>query len=165
MSRRAIFLDRDGTLIENLDYLSDPAGVRVLPGVPDALVRLREAGYLLVIATNQSGIGRGFLSREEYEAVNRATLAALGVGFDGIYVCPHAPEENCSCRKPAPGLLLRAAAELDVELSGSYMIGDRESDVGAGLNAGCRAILLSSTPPESGTVHAPDLAAAVELIL
>jgi D-glycero-D-manno-heptose 1,7-bisphosphate phosphatase len=161
----AVFLDRDGTLIEDRDYLDDPAGVELLPGVNEWLPRLRDAGYLLVVVTNQSGIGRGYFTKEDYLRVTERMVEALPVPLDGIYYCPHAPEQSCECRKPAPDLLFRAAAELGVELAASWMIGDTERDVLAGLNAGCRAVLIGDGPAPTGVPVAAGFASAVRIIL
>jgi D-glycero-D-manno-heptose 1,7-bisphosphate phosphatase len=163
--RRAVFLDRDGTLIEDPGYLSRPEGVRVLPGASEALRRLRAAGFLLVVVTNQSGIGRGYYSEEDYARVHAATEEALGLRFDGERHCPHAPESKCSCRKPAPGMLHAAARELAIDLGRSFLVGDRESDVGAGIAAGCGAVLLGAGPAPEGVLSAADLRAAADLIL
>lgn len=164
--RTAVFLDRDGTLIEDRGYLADPAGVRVLPGVPEALRRLRNSGLPLVIATNQSGIGRGYYGEEDYRAVNRAMFDAVDVPFLDVRHCPHAPGDGCDCRKPAPGLLLAAARAHGIRLDASYMIGDSERDALAGVNAGCRAsFLLGAGPAPAGVRLARDLPAAAEAIL
>jgi D-glycero-D-manno-heptose 1,7-bisphosphate phosphatase len=162
---RAVFLDRDGTLIEDTGYLSRPEEVRVLPGVTAALGRLAAAGYALVVVTNQSGIGRGYFSEDDYRAVDRAFRSAIGVPLDAVHLCPHAPEANCSCRKPAPGMLRTAARELGIELERSWAVGDRERDVLAGLAAGCRAVLIGGGPGPAGARVAPDLEGAVEIIL
>ncbi len=138
--KKAVFLDRDGTLIFDEGYISDPEKVVLIPGVADALKRLSGAGFLLVVVSNQSGIGRGYFSEESSKAVNsrmEQLLAEESVRVDGIYCCPHSPEEKCQCRKPRPGLLLKAAAELGIDLSMSAMLGDKESDAEAGLSAGC----------------------------
>jgi histidinol-phosphate phosphatase family protein len=163
--RWAVFLDRDGTLIEDPGYLSRPEGVRVLPGVPAALRRLRAAGCLLVLVSNQSGIGRGYYAEEDYARVHAATEAALGFRFDGERHCPHHPDSKCSCRKPAPGMLLSAARKLSIDLRRSFVVGDRESDVLAGRAAGCRAVLIGPGPAPEGVLTAPDLAGAADLIL
>jgi D-glycero-D-manno-heptose 1,7-bisphosphate phosphatase len=187
--RPAVFLDRDGTLIEHVPYLSDPALVRVLPGAAEALVRFRRAGFACVLVTNQSAIGRGMLTLERLEEIHAELdrhLAVRGATLDAIYYCPVAPESDertlveCPDRKPGPGMLLRAAAERQLDLSASWMVGDLISDVLAGLNAGCRSILVHSgqtTAPQPGSAVDPapsvagralvaaDLAAAAELIL
>ena len=182
--RPAVFLDRDGTLIEHVHYLSDPDHVRLLPGAATALTRLRRAGFVCVLVTNQSAIGRGMITEarlhEIHVTMNRQ-LAEAGAALDAIYFCPDMPAgddrtvvEN-SRRKPGPGMLLQAADELGVELADSWMIGDLISDVLAGLNAGCRSILVPSgkTPASDLEAHssagiyltATDFAAASQLIL
>jgi rfaE bifunctional protein nucleotidyltransferase chain/domain len=143
--RAVVFLDRDGTLIEDLGYPRDPEAVRLLPGAAGALRALASAGFLLVIVSNQSGVGRGLITQEEAAAVHArlvSLFAAEGVNFDACLYCPHAPDAGCPCRKPSPGLLLRAAADLNIDLASSVMVGDKEGDAEAGLRAGCRAVLL-----------------------
>ena len=165
MSSPAVFLDRDGTLNEDVGYLSRPEEVHILPGVPEALADLRSAGYLLVVVTNQSGIGRGYYTEEEYRSVDEAVREGLGLEPDLVLHCPHAPGAKCSCRKPAPGMLRRASRELGIDLGRSFMVGDRERDTAAGAAAGCRPILLTDGPAPAGVRAAADLSAAVELIL
>jgi histidinol-phosphate phosphatase family protein len=147
MADRAVFLDRDGTVIEDPGYLSDPSGVRLLPGAADALRALRAAGYQLVLVSNQSGIGRGYFTAEQAEAVHRRVVEQLsrkGVVLDDARYCPHAPDDGCPCRKPRPGLLLAAARELGLDLGASFMVGNSSVDIGAGRNAGCRTILFGA---------------------
>lgn len=142
---KAVFLDRDGTLIADEYYLADPEFVRLLPGAAAVLVELKKLGFLLVLVSNQSGIGRGLINSDQAAQVHRRMeelLADCGVRLDAVYYCPHAPEEGCLCRKPAPGMLLRAATELGIELAESIMIGDKMSDVEAATAAGCRPLLL-----------------------
>ena len=175
MPRPAVFLDRDGTLIEDREYLSDPAGVRLLPGVPEGLRRLREAGFALVVVTNQSGIGRGWMTDADYAAVAAEVdrqLAEYDIVFDAVYFCPARPDANDPDRKPAPGMFLRAARELDIDLAKSYSVGDSLRDVIAGRDAGCRAGILVQTGkplPEPdqrlGWRIAADFREAVEVIL
>ena len=148
-ARRAVFCDRDGTLIEDVGYPRDPDGVRLVAGATDALAALRRAGFALVVVNNQSGIGRGIISPEQAESVHErfvAELAAHGVELDDVRYCPHAPDELCPCRKPSPGLLREAARELGVDLEASFMVSDKPSDVEAGRRAGCRTILLAPAP-------------------
>jgi D,D-heptose 1,7-bisphosphate phosphatase len=183
IGRPAVFLDRDDTLIADVPYLSDPAGVRLLPGAAEALAALRRAGFALVLATNQSAVGRGMISearlREIHDELERR-LAAVGSGLDAIYHCPYAPRSTDRTviehpdRKPAPGMLLRAAKEMRLDLAASWMVGDLISDVLAGLHAGCRSILVGSNAnldelpaaAEAGRIFtAADLAAAADLIL
>ena len=139
--KRALLLDRDGTLIVDVGYPRDPERVELLPGAAEVLRELQQR-YALVIVSNQSGIGRGMIQPEEAAAVHQRVLARFaeeGVQFAGAYMCPHAPDEDCECRKPAPGMLLQAAAELGLALEASVMIGDKHADVQAGWSAGCRA--------------------------
>jgi D-glycero-D-manno-heptose 1,7-bisphosphate phosphatase len=154
--QRAVFADRDGTLIEDPGYLADPDGVRLLPGAAEALAVLGGRGFRLVVVSNQSGIARRLISEEQAAAVHERFLAELerrGVRLDGVRYCPHGPDDGCSCRKPLPGLLVDAAAELDVDLARSFMVGDTTSDVEAGRSAGCTTILLSS---EAAATPGPD---------
>jgi len=154
LPRSAVFLDRDGTLIEDMRYPRDSSQVRLLPGAAEALRQLKEAGFALIVVSNQSGLGRGLITPEEAAAVHArfvGLLAEAGVTLDACYYCPHAPEAGCDCRKPKPGLLLRAAVEHGLDLPTSVMVGDKLSDVDAGNAAGCRSILFaffcSTRPP------------------
>jgi D-glycero-D-manno-heptose 1,7-bisphosphate phosphatase len=133
-ARPAVFLDRDGTLIAERDYLADPAGVELIPGALSALRSLREAGLALVIVTNQSGITRGLYSEEDYSRVTErleSLFAEAGIRMDGIYHCPHHPDFDggCDCRKPGPGMYAKAARELGLDLRRSFYVGDKLSDV------------------------------------
>jgi histidinol-phosphate phosphatase family protein len=151
--RAALFLDRDGTIIEDTGYPRDPALVRLMPGAPAALrVAKDELGLVLVIVSTQSGVARGLVTPEEARAVQGRVVeafAAEGVRFDGAYFCFHGPDDGCACRKPRPGLLRDAIRELGVDPARSVMIGDKAADVEAGLAAGCRAALAF------GGLHAP----------
>jgi len=143
--RPAVFVDRDGTLVREVGYLADPADLDVLPGAAEALRGLAAAGYALVVVSNQSGVGRGLFGIERvHEAMARlrAQLRAAGVELDGVYFCPHRPDQGCPCRKPAIGLLRRAAEDLHLGLSGSWMVGDKRIDVETGRRAGAGAILV-----------------------
>jgi histidinol-phosphate phosphatase family protein len=165
---RAVFLDRDGTVNEEVGYLGRPEGLRLLPGVTAALAALQAAGWQLIIVSNQSGVGRGLFPQAAVEAVDarlRELLAAAGVRLTASYYCPHAPWESCLCRKPAPGLLLRAAADLGIDLPRSYMVGDAPRDVAAGRAAGCRTILLGAAADAAADVVLPDLPTAAAWIL
>ncbi len=147
MSRSAVFLDRDGTVIEDRDYLRDPDGVRLLPGADRAIARLAKAKVPVVIVTNQSGIGRGYFSEAEYQAVHQrvdALITAAGGTVLATYHCPHSPElaPPCDCRKPAGGLFRRAARDHDLDMGRSYYVGDRLRDLEAGFLAGGRCFLL-----------------------
>ncbi|MFA6125120.1 MAG: HAD-IIIA family hydrolase [Sphingomonas sp.] len=133
--RPALFLDRDGTVIDNVPYLDDPARVSLLTGARETIAAFRSAGYAVIIVTNQSGVARGFVSPERYRAVEAAVLAALGPGLvDATYVCPFHPVHPW--RKPEPGMLLAAAHDLGLRLADSTMVGDTLADVMAGARAG-----------------------------
>jgi D-glycero-D-manno-heptose 1,7-bisphosphate phosphatase len=167
---RAVFLDRDGTLIEDVGYPRDPDDVRLVDGAAEALARLAAAGFRLVVVSNQSGIGRGLVDPDEAQAVHDRLVSEFerrGIAFDGAKYCPHAPDEGCECRKPAPGLLLAAAQELGLDLESSFMIGDKQSDVEAGRRAGSRAVLLARAEGNSNDADyvAADWSDAVNFIL
>jgi D-glycero-D-manno-heptose 1,7-bisphosphate phosphatase len=137
----AVFLDRDGTIMRDADYCSDPKQVEIFPGVPEALRRLKAGGYKLIVITNQSGIGRGFFTLEDYRGVEMEVIRQLGDGLiDATYFCPDAPGQPSACRKPAPGMVWQAAREHHVDLARSFFVGDKESDVECGRNAGLRTI-------------------------
>jgi D-glycero-D-manno-heptose 1,7-bisphosphate phosphatase len=141
--RRAVFLDRDGTLIEDPGYPKCPEQVRLLPGAAQAMRQLREAGFALVVISNQAGVGRGLITPGEAAAVHARFVelfAAEGVAFDDVRYCPHAPADGCACRKPSPRMIEESAARLGIALAKSFMIGDKESDVEAGRRAGCAGI-------------------------
>ncbi|MBK7198126.1 MAG: HAD-IIIA family hydrolase [Myxococcales bacterium] len=145
---RALFLDRDGTLIVDVGYPRDPATVALLPGAAAALAAL-PSEVALVIVTNQSGLARGMVTPAEAAAVQAQVerqFAAAGVRFAGVYVCPHGPDDGCRCRKPAPGMLLDAARDLGLDLDRSLMIGDKAADVAAGRAAGCAALRFAEDP-------------------
>ena len=166
--RPAIFLDRDGTLIEDVGYARDPEGVRLLDGVAEALGALRSAGFALVVVSNQSGLARGLVTPEEAHAVHERfirELRAHGVELDDVRYCPHAPDDGCTCRKPAPGLLLASARDLNLDLGDSFMVGNTSADVEAGRAAGCRTILVGQPDAASATHGAADWAEAVSVLL
>jgi D-glycero-D-manno-heptose 1,7-bisphosphate phosphatase len=165
---RAVFLDRDGTLIHNVPYCSDPAEVQVLPGVTQSLRKLREHGFKLVIVTNQSGIGRGYFEEEKFWKVQAAFEQQIGPNIiDATYFCADHPDKATDRRKPGPGMLIEAAHDLKLDLASCFMIGDSESDVEAGIRAGVKAAILIGTmekePPEKVWI-AKDFPAAVELV-
>ena len=143
--RRGVLLDRDGTLIEDVGYPRDPAAVRLLAGAPAALRRFRDLGLRLVVVSNQSGIGRGLITQAEADAVHARFVELLdreGVQLDDVRYCPHAPEEGCTCRKPAPTLMVDAATQLGLDLEGSFAIGDQPRDLESARAAGCRTLVL-----------------------
>jgi D-glycero-D-manno-heptose 1,7-bisphosphate phosphatase len=171
--RRAVFLDRDGTIIEDAGYLRDPAGVRLLPGAAHAIRHLNEHGLIAVVATNQSGIARGLLTLDEYNATERRVdelLTLEGARLDAHYFCPHLPELNgpCDCRKPGSLLYRQAAERFGIDLSRSWWVGDRLRDVLPAEGFGGRGILVGTTEPEGAEsnrfLRARDLMGAVELI-
>lgn len=150
--RPAVFLDRDGVLVEDVHHLHRSDQLRVIPGAGDALRLLRERGFVLVVVTNQSAVARGLCSEAELADIHRrlaALLEAQGGRYDALYYCPHHPTEgrgafrvDCECRKPAPGMLLKAATEHRLDLRGSYLIGDKRSDMEAAHRAGCRGVFV-----------------------
>ncbi len=159
ISSPAVFLDRDGTVIYDAGYPHDPEQVALLSGAGEALADLARSGFKTVIVSNQSGIGRGFVTEAQATAVHErfvSLLESLGVRIDGAYYCPHSPDDGCTCRKPSPELLLRAAEELDLDLGRSIMVGDKASDVEAGRRAGCTTILLAPGPSAPETDASPD---------
>jgi D-glycero-D-manno-heptose 1,7-bisphosphate phosphatase len=150
--RPAVFIDRDGTLTEEVGYVNHPSRLRLLPRSAEAVRRLNGAGIAAVVATNQAGIARGYFSEDVMHAVHERLVGELkdaGAHLDGLYVCPHHPSEgappfrtDCDCRKPKPGLLVRAARELDLDLSDSAMVGDKASDLLVAPAVGASAILV-----------------------
>jgi histidinol-phosphate phosphatase family protein len=153
LGRPVVFLDRDGTLIHDRHYLSDPAGVELLPGAGEAVARLNRAGLFVVLVTNQSGIGRGFFGEDEYRAVHRRLvelLAADGARLDADYHCPLAPDEPDpgAMRKPGAGMFLQAAREHGLDLAASWLVGDRVRDVAPARELGGRAVLVRGPQTE-----------------
>jgi D-glycero-D-manno-heptose 1,7-bisphosphate phosphatase len=147
MSRRAILFDRDGTLIVEKHYLHDPNEVVLEAGVVEALVRLRDLGFVFVVVSNQSVVGRGYFGLDAVDTVNARVAKILdehGIVVEGWYVCPHAPDEPCDCRKPLPSLALRAAKELGLDLGRSWVVGDKKSDVAFADAVGARSILVAT---------------------
>ncbi len=184
MPGRAVFLDRDKTLIDDPGYLDHPDGVRLLPGVAEGLRRLKAAGFRVVVVTNQSAIARGKVTVAGLETIHaelRRQLTSAGVELDAIYYCPYHPDGTVPPynrehdeRKPAPGMLFRAAREMNLDLAKSWMVGDRLRDIQAGHRAGCRTVLVrsdSTEPAEDFTgqdrpdFEADGLLAAADMIL
>ncbi|MEK7798175.1 MAG: lipopolysaccharide heptosyltransferase II [Nitrospirota bacterium] len=175
-----VYLDRDGTLNFDPGYLNQPDQLRLLPGVGQAVARLNRAGFKAIVLSNQSGLARGLITTEQLDAIHRRLrelLAADGARLDGIFICPHHPEDACSCRKPAPGLVMRARQELGLASDHAVVIGDKASDVGLARNIGATAVfVLSGHHPEEEQARmadqglapdfmARDLAGAVKWIL
>jgi D-glycero-D-manno-heptose 1,7-bisphosphate phosphatase len=180
--KKAVFLDRDGTINEEREYLFRVEDMSFIPGAVEAMALLKAAGFTLVVVTNQSGIGRGFYHEADLERLHefmQAELEKSSAAVDAFYFCPHHPVHgkgdyllNCACRKPLPGMILQAAADHGIELAASWMVGDKLADVEAGVAAGCRPILVksgygadeaNSVPP--GIPVVDNLLAAVRLIL
>jgi D-glycero-D-manno-heptose 1,7-bisphosphate phosphatase len=141
--RKAVFFDRDGTLMEEVHYCGDSSKVKVYPKVPEALRALKQAGFLNFIVSNQSGIGRGFITEAQYHSVQRELLRQIGEGLiDASYFCPDAPDVPSLRRKPQPGMLLEASAEFGVDLSASYLVGDKAADIECGRRVGAVTVLV-----------------------
>jgi D-glycero-D-manno-heptose 1,7-bisphosphate phosphatase len=153
--RPAVFLDRDGTINEDVDYLRHPDQMRLIPGAAAAIARLNQRGLAVIVVTNQSAVARGLLTENDLAAIHlhlHELLAAEGAHVDGIYYCPHHPEaanadfrRDCDCRKPGPGMLLQAARDHGLDLAASVMIGDSRRDLEAGKIAGCKSLILVRT--------------------
>jgi D-glycero-D-manno-heptose 1,7-bisphosphate phosphatase len=178
--RIGVFLDRDGTVAEEVGYLNHLSRFRIFPFAATAIRRLNDAGLPVIVVTNQSGVALGFFPEELVERVHEqmvSELAARGARLDGIYYCPHRSEDDCLCRKPRPGLLERAAREHGVKLSGSYLVSDRYADLAMAHAAGCHSILVltgygrgeyewnRTRWPRQPENIAEDLSAAVDLVL
>ena len=167
----AVFIDRDGTIMEDCVYCSDPKNVKIFPGVPEALRRLKSNRFKLIIVTNQSGIGRGLFTLEQYRAVEAEVLRQLGDSLiDATYFCPDVPSQHSTHRKPATGMVVEATRDHQVDLSRSFLIGDSEIDVECAHNAGVRAIrvrtgLQRDTTGSMADWRTDDLAAAVKIVL
>jgi D-glycero-D-manno-heptose 1,7-bisphosphate phosphatase len=167
----AVFIDRDGTIIEDADYCFHPRQVKVFPGVPEALRRLKSKGFKLIVITNQSGIGRRFFTVDEYRSVESEVSRQLGHGLiDATYFCPDVPGQHSSHRKPSPGMILQAKREHEIDLTRSFFIGDKEIDVECGRNAGVRTIRVQTgfdrdISSSAADWTAKDLPAAAHIIL
>lgn len=182
-AHRAVFLDRDGTINVEKDYLIHPDKFEFYPGTPEAIARLNSAGFLVIVVTNQSGVARGYFDIAHVDALHAYILDELipfGAVIDGFYFCPHHPQAgagiyrtDCDCRKGKPGMLLQAAADWGIDLARSFMVGDKDADLLAGMKAGCSCILVRTGYGEEYRPFAADhdilvvtdLAAAVDSIL
>ena len=163
MMQKAIFLDRDGTINHDPGYIKDPSIVKILPGVAEGIKRLKnDFGFKMLVVSNQAGVSKGLMTLEDVENVNRRVNELLmeeGAEIDAFYYCPFHPEidsqEKAKCRKPSPFMIVQAAEDFEVDLSLSYMIGDKASDVEAGINAGVKTVLMesSSTAQEISALH------------
>ena len=183
MSRRAVFLDKDGTLTVDVPYNVDPARLRLMPGAIEGLSKLREAGYELIVVSNQSGVARGYFDEAALDRLFdhlRQSVEAEGIPLLAVYHCPHHVDGSiaaysfaCDCRKPGAGLLRRAAGEQGIDLRSSFMVGDILDDIEAGKSAGCRTVLIDNggetewllSPARTPDYTAPDITAAAEIIV
>lgn len=176
MTGPVVLLDRDGTIIVDRDYLADPAGVMLERHALKGLRRLTRAGATLAVVTNQSGIGRGYFGEDAVRGVNDRVAELLAQGevcIAGWYICPHAPDQACDCRKPAPGLAVRAGAALGFDPADAYVVGDKASDVGLGTATGATSVLVRTgygtrtamTLPAGAAMIVEDLAEAAEQIV
>jgi D-glycero-D-manno-heptose 1,7-bisphosphate phosphatase len=180
MKDPAVFLDRDGTINEEMGYINDLSRLRILPGVAEALKLLKSHGFKLIVISNQSGPARGYFPKElvfETNELLQKRLKKKSVSIDDFFICFHHPEENCSCRKPKPGLILKALKKYSIDLERSYLIGDKIIDIETAKNAGIKGILvltgygkgeLKYVAPQKGIAPyfvAKDLKSAAEFII
>jgi D-glycero-D-manno-heptose 1,7-bisphosphate phosphatase len=174
LAKRFVLIDRDGTLIVEKHYLSDPHALELIPDAAPALRRLLDAGWGVCVITNQAGVGRGFFDMQQLDKVHRRLeemLAQYGVKLDGLYLCPHDPKDNCYCRKPSPGLVHKAIAAHGFDPKEAWVIGDKDSDIELGNSVGAKSILVRTgygknyERASSADFVVDDLVAAVELIL
>ncbi len=145
MGNRAVFIDRDGTINVNVEYLDDPDNLMMHPTVAEGIKRLKDEGFNVIVITNQSGIARGYFSVETLAKIHQKMkndLLKKGADVDAIYYCPHHPDENCDCRKPKTGLLKKAIKDFNIDVEESYFIGDRMLDIEAGHTIGCKTVLV-----------------------
>ena len=169
--RRAVFLDRDGTLMEDVHYCSDAQKVNIYPGVPEALRKLKDAGFCTLIITNQSGIGRGLVTEVQYRSVQEELMRQIGEGLiDAAYYCADAPGVPSVRRKPELGMIIEAAADFDIDLAQSYFVGDKITDIECGRRAGMRTILVltghgADESSAASDFSATDISQAVDIIL
>lgn len=155
MKQKAVFIDRDGTLIEEVNFLHRVEDLLYFPFTDEAVRLLKENGFLVVLVTNQSGIGRGIYTVEDMDSVHEKIQNDLTEKLDAIYFCPHLPNADCECRKPRLGMITSALADLPIDLENSWMIGDKNLDVELGLNAGIKPIMVKTG---YGEKHLPELA-------
>jgi len=172
MTKRAVFLDRDGTMAKDVHYCRRPEDFRLFPNTAKAIKLLSEHGFKVIVITNQSGIARGYFTEEALTQIHekmKTELAKEGAWIDGIYYCPHHPDDNCNCRKPKPKLVLQAAKEHDIDLKHSFVVGDLSLDIDMGKAVGCKTILLLDSPQEDMNISpdyiASDLLEATQYVL
>jgi len=174
MADRAIFLDRDGTMAIDVVYCSRPEDFKLFPLAARAVKLLNDHGYKVIVVTNQSGVARGYFTEDMLEKIHQKMqedLAKEGAIVDGIYHCPHHPDDKCKCRKPEPEMVLRAVSEHDIDLQRSFVVGDKQMDVQLGKRVGCRTVLIApdaggdEARPFSPDYVAPDLYQAAQWII
>lgn len=151
---KAVFLDRDGTIVEDVGYMNSPKQIQFIPGAIEAIKKLNEAGYKVVVITNQAGVAKGFITEDMLQTIDKTLqkfILSGGAYLDGLYYCPHHPEhglypykQDCQCRKPKPGLFKKAEQDLNVDLARSWMIGDKATDMEAGKRAGTKTIFVTT---------------------
>ena len=164
---RAVFIDRDGTIARDVHFCRRPEDFEILPTVHQAIRMFNRARFKTVVITNQSGVARGYFTDEALRRINRhmeAELARCGARLDAVYYCPHHPDDGCQCRKPKPGLIFKAAADLDIRLTNSFMVGDGARDVEAGKAAGCRTVLVTTGPEGTEKIATPPDYIAASLV-
>lgn len=169
MSSKAVFIDRDGTIARDVPYCSRPEDFELFPGVAEAIRLLNRSGFKVVVITNQSGIARGYFDEQMLSRIHARMLELLAgqqARIDGIYYCPHHPDDKCDCRKPQPAMVFRAARDLDIDLSLSYVIGDTEMDCEMAVRAGCRgAVKIAESGQTIAWYRASTFKEAVEWIV
>jgi len=156
---KAVFLDRDGTMVRDVHYCSRVEDFELLPSVSEAVKLLNDDGFKVVVVTNQSGIARGYFTEEVLAKIHekmKLELAKGGASVDGIYYCPHHPDDNCGCRKPKTTLFLKAVKDFDIDLGKSFVVGDMPMDIEAGKSLGCRTVLIGNSNKRGGIGCSPD---------
>ena len=159
MANRAVFIDRDGTIAENVGYCRSPEDFKLFPTMVKAIKLLKQHAFKVIVITNQSGIARGYLTEETLAQIHqkmKEELAKESAHVDAIYYCPHHPDDNCECRKPKPKLVLQAAKDHDLDLKRSFVVGDQHKDIELGKAVGCRTILIKTTPSTDDDIVKPD---------
>jgi len=160
MANRAVFIDRDGTMANDVGYCHRPEDFELLPDTAKAIRLLNQHNFKVIVITNQSGIARGYFTEETLAEIHekmRGELAKEGAWVDAIYYCPHHPDDNCQCRKPKPKLALQAAKDHDVELESCFVVGDLPMDIDLGKTIGCRTILIGASPTINDESPKPDI--------
>ncbi len=167
-SNKAVFLDRDGVICYDVHYMSSPEQFQLMPFVGEGIKALNDAGFLVIVVTNQSGLRRGLITEENLKKIHDRMikeLSAYKARIDDIFVCPCLPEENCECRKPRPGMILEAAKKHSIDISSSFMVGDKQIDADAGKAAGCRTILIAEDSSLKADYIVKSFKEAVEIIM